>query len=292
MYRYLLTGDWHYTDKSPKSRTDDYVSELFRKIQILTKHNIPILQPGDLTDTPFLSYLSFRKLMDLFRKTQLFLVFGQHDLRYRNKGNTPLDALQDAISSFHIVDDGRPIELEKGVCLYGASFEEDIPKIQDKDAYNILLVHKMISPVVQQEWQEAEAYDFLVRNKFDLIVSGDNHKSFESEYSGRHLINCGSLMRSKIDQIDHKPCYYILDMRDYSITKHYIPVADGYEVFDMYSKVEAAERNENMEAFVSGLSQQKEMGLSVMENIEAYMKANSIEEAIQIIIKENANELK
>jgi len=40
----------------------------------------------------------------------------------------------------------------------------------------------MISPKAQQDWQEEEAHSFLAKNKFDLIVSGDNHKSFEAHF--------------------------------------------------------------------------------------------------------------
>ena len=283
----LLTGDWHYTDKPPRTRTDDYISELHRKIQVLKNHNLPILQPGDLTDTPFLSYLTFRKLLSLLQLSTIFTVRGQHDLRYRNKGNTPLDALRDAYEFLRIAD-SVPYELEKNVYLYGASFEEEIPEITTKSSYNILLIHRMISPVKSEDWHEEEALSFLKKHNFDLIVSGDNHKSFEAKHLHKRLINCGSLMRSKIDQVDHKPCYYILDTKTNGLEKHFIPIVEGSKVFDMSLKEEKTERNEDLEAFVTGLSKQKEMGLNLMDNLTAYMKKNNIEEEIRDIIRENA----
>ena len=283
----LLTGDWHYTDKPPRTRTDDYISELHRKIQVLKNHNLPILQPGDLTDTPFLSYLTFRKLLSLLQLSTIFTVRGQHDLRYRNKGNTPLDALRDAYEFLRIAD-SVPYELEKNVYLYGASFEEEIPEITTKSSYNILLIHRMISPVKSEDWHEEEALSFLKKHNFDLIVSGDNHKSFEAKHLHKRLINCGSLMRSKIDQVDHKPCYYILDTKTDKLEKYFIPIVEGSKVFDMSLKEEKTERNEDLEAFVTGLSKQKEMGLNLMDNLTAYMKKNNIEEEIRDIIRENA----
>jgi len=283
----LLTGDWHFTDKAPRTRTDDYISELHRKIQVLKNHNLPILQPGDLTDTPFLSYLTFRKLLSLLQLSTIFTVRGQHDLRYRNKGNTPLDALRDAYEFLRIAD-SVPYELEKNVYLYGASFEEEIPEITTKSSYNILLIHRMISPVKSEDWHEEEALPFLKKHNFDLIVSGDNHKSFEAKHLHKRLINCGSLMRSKIDQVDHKPCYYILDTDTSGLKKHFIPIVEGSKVFDMDLKEESMERNEDLEAFVTGLSKQKEMGLNLMDNLTAYMKKNNIEEEIRDIIRENA----
>jgi predicted phosphodiesterase len=283
----LLTGDIHYTDKAPRTRTDDYLSELHRKIMVLKNHNLTILQPGDLTDTPFLSYLTFRRLLSILQGITILSVYGQHDLRYRNKGNTPVDTLKDACSSFHIAD-AVPYELEKNVYLYGASFEEEIPKITTASSYNILLIHRMISPIKSEDWHEEEALPFLKKHKFNLIISGDNHKSFEAKHNYKRLINCGSLMRSKIDQIDHKPCYYIFDTKTERLEKHFIPITDGDKVFDMNLKEEKAERNEDLEAFVSGLSKQKEMGLNIQNNLIAYMKKNKIGEDIQNIIRENS----
>jgi len=283
----LLVGDIHYTDKAPRTRTDDYLSEWYRKFMILKNHNLTMLQPGDLTDTPFLSYLSFRRLLSILQGTTILTVYGQHDLRYRNKGNTPVDALRDACPNFYITD-AVPYELEKNVYVYGASFEEEIPKITTESSFNILLIHRMISPVKSEDWHEEEALPFLKKHKFDLIVSGDNHKSFEIRNGFKRLINCGSLMRSKIDQVDHKPCYYILDTKTDKLEKHFIPITEGHKVFDMSLKEEKAERNEDLEAFVSGLSKQKEMELNLMDNLTAYMKKNNIEEEIRDIIRENA----
>jgi len=283
----LLTGDWHFTDKPPQTRTDDYLSEWYRKFMVLKNHNLPILQPGDLTDTPFLSYLTFRRLLSILQGTTIHTIHGQHDLRYRNKGNTPLDALRDAYEFLRIAD-SIPYELEKNVYLYGASFEEEIPEITTKSSLNILLIHRMISPVKSEDWHEEEALPFLKKHKFDLVVSGDNHKSFEAKHNHKRLINCGSLMRSKIDQVDHKPCYYIYDTKTNGLEKHFIPITEGHKVFDMNLKEESTERNEDLEAFVSGLSKQKEMGLNLMDNLTAYMKKNNIEEEIRDIIRENA----
>jgi len=286
----LLTGDWHYTDKAPKTRTDDYVSAWFRKMNVLLNESLPILQPGDLTDSPFLNYLAFRKLFMLLRKEVVYTIYGQHDLHYRNKGNTPLDALLDAIPNLFVVGK-TPHVLQKcpgAVHLYGASFGEEVPKIVDEKAYNILLIHKMISVSVKQDWEGTEAFSFLKKNKFNLIVSGDNHKSFSVHHNQKYLINCGSLMRSKIDQIEHKPCFYKIDTNRSELTKHSIPIENGYKVFDLSSKIEKEERNEDLEAFVAGLSEQKEMSLKVMDNLIAYIAENRLGEKILQIIKENA----
>lgn len=280
----IVTGDLHCTDKTPESRIDNYPAEQFNKISSIlkaTKDLYPILQPGDFTDTPFLSYLYWRKLCSYFRESTIYAVRGQHDMKYRNIGNTPLDALETALDDFHIVR--KPIHLGENVYLYGASFEENIPKITTT-GFNILLIHRMIVGSYEQEWEKDKGYDlaaqFLQKHKFDAIFSGDNHKSFTvlnaDTPETRHLINCGSLMRSKVDQIEHKPFYCVFDTKTRTYEKHFIPIKDWAEVFDIEKKLKTEKRNEKLEAFVEGLALHKEMGLNFADNLIEYEKANNI----------------
>ena len=103
--KFLITGDWHYTDKTPSCRIDDYPTVLKNKIKsilnIAYKENVAaILQPGDLTDTPFLSYSAYRELYNMFEDIPIYTIYGQHDLRYRNKVCDLSDLLWNA-SNFH-----------------------------------------------------------------------------------------------------------------------------------------------------------------------------------------------
>jgi DNA repair exonuclease SbcCD nuclease subunit len=289
----LLTEDWHYTDKTPSCRIDDYPQTLKNKIQhildIADQYDVDaILQPGDLTDTPFLSYFTYRKLFSLLSSYPIYTIYGQHDLRYRNKGNTPLDALNDSLDSFNIVPE-TGIVLGNKVDLYGASFEEEIPEIQNPKSFNILLIHKMIVHVALEEWEKQydTATSFLSKTKFDLIVSGDNHQSFVVSEKNKNLVNCGSLMRSTIEQIDHQPCFYIFDTDKRSLQKFFIPIEPWKKVFDLEKKVKEEERNEDMESFVSGLTKHKDMGLHFEDNLYAYMKKNKISKDIQNVIERN-----
>lgn len=287
----LLTGDWHYSDKTPTCRIDNYPLTLRHKIQYIIDMAIDvkaILQPGDLTDTPFLNYYSYRGLLSILTTDLIYTVYGQHDLRYRNKGNTPLDALQDSLESFNII--GKPgLVIGNNVDLYGASFEEEIPEIQNPKAFNILLIHKMIVHVALEEWEKQydTAASFLSKSKFNLIVSGDNHQSFAVSEKNKNLVNCGSLMRSTIEQIDHQPCFYIFDTDKRTLKKFFVPIEPWQKVFDLEKKVKEEERNEDMESFVSGLTKHKDMGLHFEDNLYIYMKKNKITKDIQNVIERN-----
>src|SRR3990172_1120331 len=99
--KYLLCGDWHISDKKPENRIDDYWSTVKNKIEFILKTAQDekvekILQPGDFTDSPAMQWSSFIEITDLFNQYKtipIFTVAGQHDLRYRTRGNTALDAI-------------------------------------------------------------------------------------------------------------------------------------------------------------------------------------------------------
>jgi hypothetical protein len=93
-------------------------------------------------------------------------------------------------------------------------------------------------------------------------------------------------MRSRMDQIEHKPFFCIFDTDTRKYEKHFIPIDDWSEVFDLEKKVKSEERNEKLEAFVSGLSKHKEMGLSFEENIRMYIQRNRVPEDVWKIIED------
>ena len=294
----LITGDLHYTNKTPERRLDDYPTTLKNKIRHILSlsllYNVDaIFQPGDLTDTPFLDYANYMGLFDLLagKFLPIYTIYGQHDLKYRNKGNTPVDALNQTLPYFHLAENTEPVELQKDINLYSVSYGEDIPKITTS-GFNILMIHKMILFKVEQEWQECYdlGTDFLSKNNFDLIISGDNHQSFKIEKTGknkRYLFNCGSLMRSTIAQIDHEPCFYCFDTTTRTYTQHMIPIKPWQECFDLEKKIKEEENSEKMKAYVQGLLKHKSLGLNFKDNLLSYLKINKIGTTVSEIIQNN-----
>ena len=177
--RALLTGDLHLTNKCPDNRKDDYEETAIRKFgSILNAANDNkcdcIIQPGDFSDSPGLSYDFFIKIssmIKLFGK-HVFICWGQHDLRYRTRENTFLAALQEANHHLQILTKGPAIGF-MGVDIYGSSFGEEIPEIEDPKKFSILVTHRMI--VNEKLWEGQTdfqyANSFLRLNKFNLIVS-------------------------------------------------------------------------------------------------------------------------
>lgn len=295
--KFLISSDWHFTDKTPESRKDNYPRVQEDKIRYILyaslEYEASILLGGDVTDNALLNYLAYRRLYNLLGDSIIYTVYGQHDLLYRNNGNTPVDALQDALTHFKILQSkDEPEHLEMGISkvdIYGCSFEEEIPEIKNPSNFNILIIHRLIVDQHLEKWDEGHTLGktLLDSTKFDLIVSGDNHKGFiYSTTVGpkqRHLINCGSLMRSKIDQINHKPFFCIFDTVKRSYEKIYIPVKDWSEVFDAETKVKEEQKNEMLDSFVKALAvpTHKKVGLNFRDNIHKFMEENNVEPAVR-----------
>jgi len=298
--RFAIVGDIHLTDKQPKNRKDLYSSSQRAKIVYIIDTATQlgcdfILQPGDLFDhhtapdklkTAWIEYLKSTPI-------KVITVVGQHDLRYHTSPieNTPIGVLN-ASEVIKVLEDFPMICPGEDVYVYPAGWNQDVPEIQDPDATNILLTHRMI--INDKLWESQEEFtraNFLLRTtKFDLIVSGDNHQSFHYQADDRWLINCGSLMRKNIDQGDHKPCFWIYDTETRKAEQHFIPVAPFEEVYDIVTAKEEKDKNETLEALVKKLGEsgnkEKVKGLNFKKNLVDKVNINkeTIHEQTQGII--------
>jgi len=290
----LCTGDWHIRASAPQYRTDDYYNVQKEKIlwllDLAYRENCSlILQPGDFFDSHTVpnhvvaDYIGLTTL----NKYNIIIhtIFGQHDMRYRRKENTALGIL---IACKAVTVENT---LYPGVIIYHCGWEEEIPKPSGHGKnINILLIHKMIvqdSPL----WHGQEGYitaDNFLRNhpEYDLVVSGDNHSSFLVNTNGQTLINCGSLMRSTISQVEHRPVVYIYDTKSMKITKHFIPIKPINSVMNLDLVEETKERNLKLEAFMERLDRNNNTVLDFEENTLQLLKNKEIKSEVEGLVKE------
>ena len=303
----LVTGDWHLDAQRPENRTDDYFQSQYEKVKWI--YNLArdeqccgILQPGDLFNSHrandlikqlYIGYFRSRTMPedDIILPPYLYTIFGQHDLRFHssNKDNTPLRVLEAAGVCTTL--DSDPIGIHDAmetIYLYGMNWGEEIPEISSDPAVHILLLHKLILEDTEGWEKNYISVDNVFRFcKHQIIVCGDNHQSFMREKNGRMLFNCGSLMRNRIDQKDHKPVVYVVDTYEQSYKAHYIPIKPFDEVMDVKKAEQRKERNEELEAFVSKLSGDVNIeGLDFVKNIEAYMEDNPVPGSVKDFVEE------
>jgi len=258
--KFIVSGDWHLTNKKPRARTDNYVRAINKKVlQIFSlagENDAVILQPGDLTDDWDYPDKFKTEWIQAFRlyaaKMKIITIPGQHDLRYHTSDfkNTPFGVITEGAEIQRAMD--IPRKVTPDVHVYGAWWGKDVPKIEDKNAFNILLIHRLV--LLEKIWEGQDEEDFVLadsllrENDYDLIVSGDNHKSLNIEVDQKRLINCGSLMRSKLDQSDHHPCVWLIDTEDKDKWEQiFLDVEPFDEVFDVVKAkaAKAVEKQKN-----------------------------------------------
>jgi len=247
--KFVACADLHFTDKTPKNRTDNYLdSQLMKFTQILEYaegEGAPLLIAGDVFDSVKVPYKITKLIMDTigFYNVQIFATFGQHDLVYHSDGlnNTPLGILS-TMKQVNILPCDTNISWEGGkdhpeVSIIGQGWNQ---KIKEGEGADILVTHQMVvhkKPLYpgQEDYSTANQ----VMNKYpwaSFIISGDNHLPF-TQYKkgkGQTLINCGSMMRKGKDQINHKPCVWLIDTDSRSIEDCYeLKVHPYRKVFDL-----------------------------------------------------------
>jgi predicted phosphodiesterase len=294
--RLLITGDLHIRSNAPERRLDDYWVTVSKKIDFILDLAVKekcdlILQPGDFFDSHKANDFLKRHMIKRLKKIgiKVITVFGQHDLRYHSSEikNTPLAVLNAAEVVYLAYSE--PLDFD-GVHIYGTSWYEDIPEtVINPNVFNILIVHKMVIENAKL-WKGQEDHKLgnvlLKTLPYNLIVSADNHLSFLITNNNKRLVNCGSLLRSNIDQINHAPVVYVFDVLKGTPL---VPCEPFDQVFDM-AKVSAEKaRDEKMETFVDRLTGEAELeGLDFIKNMHTFVGKNKeeIDDATQEVIEE------
>ena len=297
----LALPDLHLTDKTPENRLDNYpetqeakMNQIF-EIDYSEKINV-MCQPGDLFDSDKANDYLKQKWLPIFRDkaSVLLTVFGQHDLRYhsRDKRNTPLQVLRSAESITLLNKDPHHFN---NCDFYGCSWGEEVPEIQNPDIPSILLIHKMFvmdKKLWQGQKEFALANNFMKQHNFKVVISGDNHNHFFwSDGKGRFHINCGSLMRNRIDQIHHKPCVYVIDLEKNTAEQVLLNIRPFEEVMNLEEAEKEDKKNEKLQAFIKKLPDESKIeGLKFEENlaneVAELKEQNVIDEGVEEMLNE------
>lgn len=277
----ILTSDWHLREDTPTCWTGDFNTEQWLSVQCIKnlqkKYNCPVIHAGDLfhhwKPSPWLLSMTIQYLPE-----QFCTCFGQHDLPAHN---------------LQLVDKCgiNVLEVAGKLKVLGTHWGQDPPKDTNiniayfRDTLKRVLVWHHLT-YINKPFPEAEGgmAEGILRKypQYSLIVTGDNHCSFTIEYQGRRLVNPGNLTRQTADQIDYKPRVALWYAEDNSIEWVYLPIQEGVisrEHLDI-----KAQRDERIQAFVSKLNGDYEVGLSFEQNLEEFFKKNNVKEVVKEII--------
>lgn len=291
----ILTSDIHIRDDQPVCRLDNFWETAQRKIQWLKDlqrelGGPPIFDSGDLFHhwkaTPYLLQWAIEHL-----PKYIYTVPGNHDLPahnldlYDKSGLCVLEAAG-AVNVIH-----QRTHLSASRCVLHP-FPWGIPSTplenkQEGGFLDVAICHTMTFSG-RKPWPgctDPGAGTLLKKlTGYDLIVTGHYHKSFEVSEGNRRLVNPGGLFRMSADEADRKPVVYLWYAEDNSIQPVFVPVEEG--VISREHIATKENRDARIDAFVSRLSGDFEVGLSFQKNLAQFFSVNEIKKPVQDLVWE------
>ncbi len=280
----ILCSDFHLREDTPEGRTDNYWEAQWRKIDFISnlqkKYNCIVLCAGDLFNhwkpSPNLLSVTSQHIPNNF-----ITVYGQHDLPQHSL------ELDHKCGIWNLMINSRLTILEQGYWGWKPSGGKGFIFNNNEICVWHIMNYKGNPP-----WPgctDPTALKLLKKYpQYNLIVTGDNHKTFTQEYNGRWLVNPGSLMRMKADQINHSPSVFLWYASTNKIEQIFLPIEDG--VISREHIKNKKERDSRIDAFVSKLNTDYETELSYEDNLENFFKNNNVRKEVKEIIYKSVDE--
>lgn len=275
----ILTSDWHLREDTPTCWTGDFQNEQWNSVDFVSdlreKCDCTVINAGDLFDhwkpSPWLLSMAIQHLPEVF-----YSVYGQHDLPQHNMHLMSKCGLHtlDWAGIVHVLPEAH----------YGQTPGKGSLFFPTTPGRSTLVWHHLtyITPPFPGA-KEGQAMGILKKYpQFDLIVTGDNHQSFSEEYEGRLLVNPGPLTRQEADQMDYQPRVALWYAEDNTIEWVDIPIQKDVMTRE-YIDVKKA-KDARMEAYISRLDDNWEVGVKFEDNLKAFYAKNETKQSIKIII--------
>lgn len=210
----LAIADLHLSLKAPACREEEdwlavqagYLDQVKKMLE--DNPGVPLLCAGDIFDrhnvTPELINFALDKLPD-----GMICVAGNHELpnhRFLELYRSGYGVLENA-GKIRDISPRERVDLADGWCVRGFGFGFEPSPTADKKA--IALVHGYVwrlgsSFAGAPKGDHYKAWAHRLKG-YDVAVFGDNHQRFTASAGGCHILNCGTFIRRKLDEIDEGP---------------------------------------------------------------------------------------
>jgi DNA repair exonuclease SbcCD nuclease subunit len=281
----ILTSDWHIRSDNPVCRTDSILEAQENKIRFITElaqtHGALIFHAGDFfhRSKPSCSLLSW--ILPLV-PPQFYSVYGNHDLPAHN-----YELRKE--SGLYLLERAGVIKTEGMDGFWGC----DLSKVKGFEiaGRRILVLHKFVYQGVKPfPGIKGGMAAKILRDlpDFDLIITGDNHMTFVEEHKGRFLVNPGALTRQSADAIDFKPSVFLYYADTNTVERIYLPVNDSITREHL---VKQEQRDERIQAFISGLNQEWDISSSFEKNLKTVEETGEVKPEILQIVHESIEEV-
>lgn len=214
----LIISDIHLRHTPPKARTAEKSWYAAMKRALDEIHSIcfklgcnTVFYPGDIFHTydqpPELINFALENL------PRGYSIPGQHDLPLHNYGDLHKSAYYTLVKAGVLLDlpPGEPCCFKKldrtgkRHFVVGFPWQSVLKKNEDPDNFYFAMAHRYVwvgshsFRGAAEDDKITQLVDFL--STYTAVAFGDNHKGF----MWNNAINCGSLMRHNVDQMDYEP---------------------------------------------------------------------------------------
>jgi DNA repair exonuclease SbcCD nuclease subunit len=288
----ILAADLHIRSDTPLCRNfnrDDYLKAQWDKLDFIFKlckeNDCPLLIAGDVGNKSQWPNWLLEVIINIIKvhDIEIIAIPGQHDLpehRLENWQKSGCGVLHGA-RAIKMLLEPKALSLPFRIFPFGYGNQIKHQKPINRTP-TIAMTHQMVieDKLLWPDQKAPKGHELLKKfPEYDLILSGDNHNPFVAKYEGRLLVNPGSMMRMTAAQIDHKPRVYKLYADTNEVEAVYLPIEKGI-ISRTHIKTKQ-ERDERMEAFVSRMSDDIEIGLSFEQNLEEYFNKNRTKKSTQ-----------
>lgn len=293
----IAVADLHLSLLRPACRADDnwldvqahYLEEM---TELATGYGVPVLCAGDIFDRwnppPELINFALQHLPH-----EMICVPGNHDLplhRLDQIHRSGYGVLEEAGKIIDITREPCYVEPEQGdfvVKGFGCGMEITEPHYESLKmplTPQIALIHRYC-------WTEGKSYPGApeechvyaykkVLKGYNVAIFGDCHRSFQGRVGDCYLVNCGTFIRRKSDEMNHQPSAAII-YSDGTVKRHKLNTS--IDVFH-----ENPEKREevaiDMKAFIDRLESLGEHGLNFVEAVETALRDGDYDEETKEII--------
>ncbi len=292
---FIACADLHITEKCPLRRNDeDYAQTCLDKLEQVLNHALPayiededeqpkampVIVAGDFFDnlsgvhTPELVNRTMAVLKQYWR-VPVYILLGNHDTRFHSR---ELEMVKK--SSYYTLSFLPNIELvyaRQAILLPGTKTKLDFfpfgTELEPRGG-DVAIIHELAYKTEpfpgappKGNWKQIQS---RLGDKYKLTIAGDCHIPFIEP----GFLNCGSMMRSNVDQVDHKPCYYEID-EDFSIKS--IPFEIKEDVWTDNPEILAEVKDEAIEQAVEAMKDEAVVsGLDFEENVRRATESDKL----------------
>jgi DNA repair exonuclease SbcCD nuclease subunit len=286
----IAISDLHLSLTAPACRADkdwlktqawtlEQVKDLAASLQQGSRNvPLPVLCAGDVFDrwNPPAELITFAlRCLPI----GMFCVPGQHDLPNHRIEDVHRSGYGVLSETEHIKDlCSAPYLTEWDMTLRGFGWGQKIkPPATHSSNFpiKIAVIHRYVwadDAKYPDAPEDANIHHLPGIADYDVVITGDNHKSFSARKGRCNVFNPGTFIRRKSDEIDHEPCVGVI-YSDGTVKRKKLDTSLDKFHSDAEHREEVAL---DMKRFIDGLEKLGEHGLDFREAVKNHLRKDDV----------------